>query len=201
MAPRFDGQGFIAACLGLAILACLASPVAAQSSGLAPTYADGQIHCPDGSTHEYTLGVPDTLVLRLACRTSASGASAATPKPIISDDLPSLRHPPSDGKLRCPDGSTRSWNGEPTSDLVVKMACGVPADVAVENHRRAQMVLDKKNEEDRMRAALRGDAGVWEGLKASWKAHSLDYVLSFRAAWFVGIVLLLFGLVRIFAKK
>ncbi len=181
-------------------LAAAPPPAAAQSAAAQPTYADGVIHCPDGSTHDYRLGVPEPIVMHMACRTREAG-TAAVPPPVAVVDLPSLRHQLSDGTLRCPDGSTRPWDGEPANDLVVKMTCAVPADVAAENHRRAQIALDKKNAEGKLRAALRGEAGVWAGLKASWDARSLDYLLSFRATWFIGGVLLLVGLVRIFRKK
>lgn len=201
MSPRYDRPCGLAVCIFVAILGGLALPVAAQSPGIEPTYADGVIQCPDGSTHEYTLGVPDTLVLHLACQSNLAGAQAAIPTPIKSDDLSSLRRPISDGTLHCPDGSTRPWEGKQPNDLVVKMTCAVPADVAAENHRRVQMVVDQKNKEGRLRAALRGEAGIWEGLKASWEARSPDYLLSFRATWLIGIGLLVVGLARIFGKK
>lgn len=201
MSLRFHAHCAFAASLSLAMLASLTSPVAAQSSGTEPTYADGVIQCPDGSTHEYTLGVPDTLVLHLACQNNSAGAQAAIPTPIKSDDLSSLLRPISDGMLHCPDGSTRPWEGEQANDLVVKMACAVPAEVAAERHRRVQMVVDQKNKEGRLRAALRGEAGVWEGFKASWEARSPDYLLSVRPVWFIGIALLLLALIRIFGRK
>lgn len=200
MPPRLNLRGVWAAGFGLAILAAAPPPAAAQSAAAQPTYADGVIHCPDGSTHDYRLGVPEPIVMHLACRTRKVG-TAAVPPPVAVDDLPSLRHPLSNGNLRCPDGSTRPWEGAPPSDLTVKMACDVPADVAAENNRRVQGAWDEKNAEGKLRAALRGEAGVWAGLKASWDARSLDYLLSFRATWFIGIALLLFGLIRIFRKK
>ncbi len=201
MSPRYDRPCGLAVCIFVAIMVGLASPVAAQSPSTEPTYADGVIQCPDGSTHEYSLGVPDTLVMHLACQTNAAGASTTAAEPRKTDDFSSLQGTFPDGTLRCPDGSTRPWNGEPANDLVVKMTCAVPAEVAAEKHRRAQIALDEKREDDRMRAALRGEAGVWEGLKASWNARSLDYLLSFRAAWLIGIVLLLLGLARVFGRK
>lgn len=123
------------------------------------------------------------------------------PTPVTSDDLPSLRRPISDGTLHCPDGSTRPWEGEQPNDLVVKMTCAVPAEVAAEDHRRVQIVLDEKNREAHLQAALRGEAGVWEGLKATWEKRSPDYLLSVRPVWFIGIALLLLALIRIFGRR
>ena len=201
MLRRNEVQYSRARLLALAILVCMPSPVAAQSPRTEPTYADGVIQCPDGSTHDYSLGVPDTLVLHLACQTNTAGTPAALPKPMISDDLSSLRRPLSGGTLRCPDGSTRPWEGEQANDLMMKLTCAVPAEVATENHRRVQIVLDEKNREAQLQAALRGEAGVWEGLKATWEKRSPDYLLSVRPVWFIGIALLLFALIRIFGRK
>ncbi|MBX9885867.1 MAG: hypothetical protein K2X68_12940 [Novosphingobium sp.] len=104
-------------------------------------------------------------------------------------------------QIHCPDGSIRPWQGDPPSDLIAASACSVAADVAVERHRRAQLEWDKKNNDAKLQAALHGEHGVWEGLKASWEARSPDYLLRLPVVWIAMTLLLLFGVGQLIGRK
>lgn len=81
------------------------------------------------------------------------------------------------------------------------MECAVSTEVLAENHRRAAQALAEKNKQMRLQAALRGEAGAWEGLKATWGTGSADYLFSLHPAWFIGSGLLLMGLIGILRRK
>jgi hypothetical protein len=135
----------------------------------------------------------------LACLALALWAGAANQ---AAAQAPSTSNPPFEGaQIQCPDGSTRPWTGDPPGDLIVVSECSVPADVAAERHRRGQLAWDKKNADGRLMLALRGDYGVWEGLKASWEARSPDYLLRFPVVWIAAILLLLLCLGRMIGRK
>jgi len=115
---------------------------------------------------------------------------------------PSTSEPRFEGaQIHCPDGSTRPSQGDPTSDLIVASACSVAADLAAERHRRAQLAWDKKNDDARLQAALHGEHGVWEGLKASWEARSPDYLLRLPVVWIAVTLLLLFSVGQMIGRK
>jgi hypothetical protein len=176
---------------GLVLLAALAAPLPGQAqNALEPRYAGSRIQCPDGSTRDIAgPGEPDKMVMRIACSTVALGAAA--PKPGPSHDVV-------DGRVRCEDGTTRPMSGTSASDLAVRMICLTPGDP--ERDREIQEAVDRKNHDANMRAALSGQKGVWEGLKASWEARSFDYVLRFPLvlAAMAGLALLLLS--RLFKR-
>lgn len=121
---------------------------------------------------------------------AATALAVATPamaqQPVDNmANLPGLLERSEAGKLRCPDGSTRPWKGEqPTNALVINMACAVPAEEAERRAEAAAKAMAAHHAEAEQRAALRGDAGVVAGLKATVATGSLDYLLSFRIVWF-----------------
>jgi hypothetical protein len=155
---------------GLVLLATLGAPLAGHAqNALEPRYAGSKIQCPDGSTRDVVgPGEPDKMVMRLAC--SMVEAGATLPKPGPSHDVV-------DGRVRCEDGTTRPMSGTSASDLAVRMICLTPGDP--ERDREIQAAVDRKNHDADQRAALSGQKGVWEGLKASWEAGSFEYVLHF----------------------
>lgn len=132
--------------------------------------------------------------LALAIWASAANHAAAQP--------PSGTEPQFQGaQIHCPDGSTRPWQGDPPSDLIAASACSVAADVAAERHRSAQLAWDMKNHDARLKAALHGEHGVWEGLKASWEARSPDYLLRLPVVWIAMTLLLLFSVGQMIGRK
>jgi hypothetical protein len=78
--------------------------------------------------------------------------------------------------LVCPDGSLRPNVGPLASDLAMRMLCMVPAGEAAQNHQRVELAVEKAREEDQLHAAITGQSGIWEGLKASWKLGSFDFL-------------------------
>lgn len=132
--------------------------------------------------------VQSTMFTAIALAVAAMPAVAQQPADTMGG-LTGLLEQSEAGKLRCPDGSTRPWKGEPTKNtLVINMACAVPAEEAERRAEAAAKAVAAKNLEAEQRAALRGDAGVVAALKASIATGSLDYLLSFRIVWFVLVV-------------
>jgi len=174
--------------LVLATLMSIGGPSIAQTSA-GPTYADGRIVCPDGSTRDYALsnGAPDAMVMRLACRGAGPAASAAADASM--ENLPSLRDRGAGGTFRCPDGSTRTYAGDPPSDLAGGMLCSGPADG--EGQTPAQQAMDAKNAAAEREAALSGQSGVKAGLEATATSGRPDYLLRFPWVWMAGVVLVL----------
>lgn len=190
-------------------LVCTMPVCQAQSPSIEPFYANGEIHCPDGNVATYKPPTarasqgPGVDELDRACLAISILATKSTAEPLPADPTASIRHDPlaKAGELSCPDGTTRPWSGGQPSELVVNMACNEPAGVAAERHRQATIAVETKDKEARLQAALRGDEGVAAGLKASWEAGSLDYLLSFRLTWFIGIVLTFLFVTRLFRSK
>jgi hypothetical protein len=129
-------------------------------------------------------------IVFVAIALAAASAPAMAQQPADSmANLSGLLEQSEAGKLRCPDGSTRPWKGEPTSNtLVINMACAVPAEEVERREEAAAKAVAAKNAAAEQRAALRGDAGVLAGLEATVATGSLDYLLSFRIVWFALVV-------------
>ncbi len=102
--------------------------------------------------------------------------------------LSGLRDQAPAGRLRCPDGSTRPWDGERPGKLVVDMACAIPAAEAERRHAIAAVHVAAKAEAARQEAALRGEQGVASGLAATAETGRLDYLLRFRIVWIAAVV-------------
>lgn len=132
----------------------------------------------------------------LACLTVGAGASTA--QPAASDaamhSLPGLSDRATSGSIRCPDGSTRPFSGEAPNDLIVSMACDVPADVAAARAAQADAAVEAKNTDTEQRAALAGQSGVVAGLEATAKTGRPDFLLAQPWVWLVGAMLAIFGL-------
>jgi hypothetical protein len=118
-----------------------------------------------------------------------------------TDPMASLQAAALPGTLRCPDGSTRPWQGEAPGQLEVAMACSVSAETAAANREKAKAAWDRKNEAARLEAALHGDAGVMAGLQATWATGRPDYLLRQDPLWFVGIAVLLLGLISMLRRR
>ena len=80
------------------------------------------------------------------------------------------------GAVICPDGGSRAFAGGAPTELVMQMLCLTPADHAAQTQEQAWAAMDKARQEDWSRAAMSGQLGVWEGLKASWQLGSLDFL-------------------------
>lgn len=84
--PRCPGSAFLAITIGLlwivASLACAAQTATAQAVSDRPFYADGEIHCPDGTTSIFHSAgeEPTEAALRLACEFKGAGEQAAENK-------------------------------------------------------------------------------------------------------------------------
>jgi len=184
-----------------ASLAGAAQPVHAQAATGQPYYANGEIHCPDGSSATFqSSGEPPTeAALQLGC--SFRGTSAAPPPA----SAPATAPPPTDlimpggglhgllgadsladrpdpaarpGEVRCPDGTSRPFPSAEPNELMVAMLCSESAEVLAERHRRVTIALERK----KLEAQMRGDEGVWAALRASWQTGSPAYLLG--APWF-----------------
>lgn len=132
--------------------------------------------------------VQSTMFAAIALAMAEMPAVAQQPVDTM-EGLPGLLEQSEAGKLRCPDGSKRPWKGEQTTNqLVINMACAVPAEEAARRAEVAAKAVEAKNAEAEQRAALRGDAGVVAALKASAATGSLEYLLSFRIVWFILVV-------------
>lgn len=211
---NFRNGGFVRA-PGLAVvgMASLSSVTFAQTPPSQPTYANGEIHCPDGTRAIFHSSgeAPSDQAMLVACSFGSAAESpppaTALPLPTASptfvDPMASLQRDPfaKKGEVRCPDGTARPFDGDQSNDLVVSAVCSVSAEVAAERHRRATIAVDEKNRVGRLQAALRGDDGVWAGLQATWETGSLDYVLRFRATWIIGLVLGALLIARLFGAK
>lgn len=158
-------------CLG-AVLA-IGAPALAATVADAPYFADGRIHCPDGSTREYQ-GEVGSVGMRLACGFNTPRKSENTaqvpPAPTATAPL-TLPIKGLDGLIHCPDGTTRPSLAGGDTSLTASMACAESASVAAERHRRVQLAMDEKNRATAIDAARSGKASTWAAIQTAWETQ------------------------------
>ncbi len=80
------------------------------------------------------------------------------------------------------------------------MMCTAPPDDP-DYDKALEGVVEAKNHDAHLRSALHGDLGVWEGLKATVEARSLDYLLRYPLALILGIGLIFLLLGQVFKRR
>jgi len=181
----------------LVMLVCLASvmaigaPAWAETVADAPYFADGRIHCPDGSTREYQ-GDVGSVGMRLACGFNTPRKSDNTvqvpPAPPATVPL-TLPINGLDGLIHCPDGTTRPGFAGGDTSLTASMACTEPASVAAERLQRAQSAMVEKNRATAIDAARSGKVSTVVAIQTAWETQ--DQLL---IAYLAGKLFLVLGL-------
>ncbi|WP_374379439.1 hypothetical protein [Dongia sp.] len=182
----------------VASIVCGAHAADAQTTLDQPYYANGKIHCPDGSSgayHSQTGEGPNDDVLRFACEFNAQHPAqepAPTPgaaqEPAAEPDASATSAPA--GVIRCPDGTTRPGfvRSDEMSGVAEAMACSKPA--------ASSAAMERKNREIAIRDAREGRVGLWTALKTAWETGDVLLIaylagkLSFYAA-IIGLVVFL----------
>lgn len=134
----------------------------------------------------------------------ASLLAAAGPAPVQAqaapdtsmENLPSLMNQGKGGTFRCPDGTTRTYEGGAPSELFKSMKCSGPAKSA-NGPSPGEKAMAAKND----KLALEGRSGVRAGLEATVKTGSPDYLLQSPWAWVVGGVAALAAITAIGAAR
>lgn len=144
----------------------------------------------NSSANMSLLRVPLTSRIRLAGAMAILVAAGSAFPPALAgadetmEDLPTLSDQGAGGTFLCPDGSTRTYQGDPPNDLFKSMKCSGPPEGAG----GAEAAVQAKDAAAEQQAALQGQSGVKAGLEATSKTGRPDYLLRFPWVWAAGLV-------------
>ncbi len=116
----------------------------------------------------------------LAAAVPATAQAQAAPGTSM-ENLPSLMNQGKGGTYRCPDGTTRTYEGATPNDLIKSSECSGPPKGA-NGLSPGQQAMAAKND----KLALEGRSGVRAGLEATVKTGRPDYLLRSPLVWVVG---------------
>ncbi len=131
----------------------------------------------------------------LAAATPATAKAQAGPDNSM-ENLPPLMNQGKGGTFRCPDGTTRTYEGGAPSELFKSMKCSGPAKSANGLSPAEQAMAAKST-----KLALEGRSGLRAGLEATVETGRPDYLLQSPWVWVAGGVATLAAIAAIGAAR